>query len=140
MEGMTMRSAALNAYRRRRQEVQDAELERQMRAILSAFGAATRRFGMEPERFYWSSALHCAVVSYDGDDVRLAQTKDGEWHLVHRCEACGAEIRGSAVVHNLADVGRELEEGPDCDDYDGHYCVPRELGQRLSDYVVESAA
>ncbi len=133
---MTVREMAMRAYRQRQQEQDDAEGERQLRAILAAYGAAQRRFKLEPERFFWCNSLRCPVVSYDGGDVQLAQTRDGEWHVVHRCEFCGAEIRGSAVVHNLADVGRELEEGPDCDDYEGHYCVPRELGQRLSDYVV----
>lgn len=137
---MTMRESALRAYQKRRQDEDDAETERRLRAILVAYGAAQRRFGIEPDRFFWCSSLRCPVVSFDSGDVELAQSHSGEWHVVHRCEACGAEIRGSAVVHNLADVGRELEEGPDCDDYEGHYCVPRELGQRLSDYVVESAA
>jgi len=130
-----MRKAAMHAYRQRRQEVEDAELERQLRAILAAFGAATRRFGIEPERFYWSTKLRCPVVSYDGSDVELAQTHDGAWHMVHVCDNCGEPIHGSLVVRDLAEVGAALVAGPDCDDYDDHFCVPRDLGKRLSDYV-----
>lgn len=132
---MTMRESAMRAYQKRRQEVEEAELERQLRAILAAFGAATRRFGIEPERFYWSTKLRCPVVSYDGSDVELAYTHDGQWHVVHVCDNCGEPIYGSLVVRDLAEVGAALVAGPGCDDYDDHYCVPRHSGRRLSDYV-----
>lgn len=141
MSRTTVREMAMRAYRQRQQEQDDAEAERQLRAILAAYGAAQRRFKVEPERFFWCNSLRCPVVSFDNGDVELARTRDGEWHVIHRCESCGAEIHGGAVVRDLAEVGRELEEGPDCDDFEGHYCAPRrEAGQRLSDYLGESAA
>jgi hypothetical protein len=132
---------AMRAYHQRRREIEDAELERQLRAILAASGAATHRFGVQPDRFFWCGSLRCPVVSYDDGDIELARDRGGEWHVVHVCGACGQPIRGGLVVHDLAEVGAALLDGPTLEDYDGHYCIPAEaMSRRLSDYLGESAA
>ena len=138
---MSVRELAMRAYHQRRREMQDAELERQLRAILAANGAATHRFGIEPDKFFWSTPLRCAVVSYDDGALQLARGKDGDWHVVHICSTCDQPIVGGLVVRDLAEVGEALLDGPDLDDYDKHYCVPAdEQSRRLSDYLGVSAA